>query len=201
MQRVKSKRRKFNGVHMPIVIDPDKLHDDDPRMGRPSKYLENPEFYCISIVFHMSQGMTKEAASIQMGIWPATIWNWEQKGKEAIASPKEERTEIDDLWVNFLNALKRGETVRQVWWEEQGRRGIRDKDFNSTLWMMNMSNMFRASMDTLRGVGWTRDSSKLEISGNVVHTPSKINLNNFNKEEKELFLDLVRKATTETVTL
>lgn len=201
-----SRRGRFNGIHQPIVIRPEELHSEEKSAGRPSKYLQDPERYCILIIFFMSQGMTKEAASVRMGVCPMTLLNWEAKGVESEGILEEQRTSEDGAWIIFLGTLKRGEMYRQIWWEEMGRTNLKNANFNSTLWMMNMSNLFRGEKyDKLRGAGWTRDSNKLEITGklnhNHLHTPGKLDLSKFDKEEKELFLGLVRKATTKTATV
>ena len=201
---MKSKRRKFNGIHQPIVINPEELYDDRKysSAGQPSKYLKDPERYRMLLIFFMSQGMIKEAASIKMGIAPMTLWNWQQHGKDAQLIKKEERTPDEHEWVEFLCTLNEGELYRQIWWEEKGRQGILSKEFNSTLWMMNMSNLFRnPEQDKIHNRGWVRDTGKFEVKGNVTHTPAAIDLTKFDRDEKELFLELVRKATAETITI
>lgn len=42
----------------------------------------------------------------------------------------------------FSRTIKRGLRLSQKWWLEVGRKYIRDKDFNATLWYMNMKNRF-----------------------------------------------------------
>lgn len=54
---------------------------------------------------------------------------------------------------DFSKTIKRGIDLAQVWWEKQGRKGLKDKDFNYTGWYMNMKNRF----------GW-RDRTETDIT-------------------------------------
>ena len=56
----------------------------------------------------------------------------------------------DDLWYRLINeepifsgAVKRGKQFSAAWWEKHGRVELGNKDFNSTLWYMNMKNRFK----------------------------------------------------------
>lgn len=54
----------------------------------------------------------------------------------------------------FARTIKRGERLSKSWWENTARVSLRNKEFNSTLWYMNMKNRF----------GWV-DKQQTELSG------------------------------------
>lgn len=56
----------------------------------------------------------------------------------------------------FLTTIKKCKQLCETWWEKKGRKNMENKDFNSTLWYMNMRNRF----------GW---ADKVKQDVNTVH--------------------------------
>lgn len=45
----------------------------------------------------------------------------------------------------FSRTIKSGRSLSELWWQSNGRVNLKDKDFNATLWYMNMKNRFKWS--------------------------------------------------------
>ena len=85
------------------------------------------------IIEIMVQGKSKAFMCREIGITVVTAFNW--------SNPDSKYYEP-----RFVEAVGIEEELSKAWWEETGRLNVHNKEFNSTLFMMNMSNRF----------GWSR---------------------------------------------
>lgn len=92
---------------------------DMAKMGRPTKY--RPEM-CGKVVEMMKEGMAKVEVAARLGIDRDTIKEWRKTNED------------------FSAALKKGEELSEAWWLAKGRVNLENREFNSTLWYMNMKN-------------------------------------------------------------
>lgn len=89
--------------------------------GRPTIY--KPE-YCERAIKYMRNGASITEVAYLLNITRSTLYEW------------------IDLHEEFADALKHGRYTAKGWWMVQGRRNIKNKEFNSTLFYMNMKNRF-----------------------------------------------------------
>lgn len=93
--------------------------------GRPTKYTP---MMCRKVIEIMAGGKSRGNAATLMGVTEATFYGWM------------------DLHEEFLKAVKIGDQLSELWWMTMGQLNIHNKEFNSTLYMMQMQNRF----------GWSR---------------------------------------------
>lgn len=105
------------------------------KVGRPTKY--DPAM-CDKAIELMSEGCSQCEVAASLGIHWDTLIEWKKSNPE------------------FSEAIKKGIKLCEAWWEREARIALRDKDFNATLWYMNMKNRF----------GW-RDKHDIESHGSV----------------------------------
>jgi len=98
--------------------------DEKRPFGRPEEY--DPKF-CDEIVEYMAQGLSKIAAVGKMGFSKTSLWNWSKK------------------YPDFMAALKKGETLGQLWWEEKGAIGMESRSFNAAVWIFSGKNKYGVS--------------------------------------------------------
>lgn len=89
--------------------------------GRPTDY--RPEF-CDIVIREMQNGASKTEVAYVLNICKDTLYKWAEKHAE------------------FADALKKGKDLSEGWWRINGRVNLENKDFNPTLWYMNMKNRF-----------------------------------------------------------
>lgn len=89
--------------------------------GRPTNYTPD---ICEKVIPLLKQGMSIAELGLELEVGYTTIYEWMDKHPE------------------FAQAIKHGREYSQGHWEREGRIALRDKEFNSTLWYMNMKNRF-----------------------------------------------------------
>lgn len=92
------------------------------KIGRPDHY--DPSM-CDKLVLMMTEGWSKTEVAAALNL-----------------SNRETIDEYAKKYPEFGGALKRGLLHSEAWWLKNGRENIRNKEFNSGLWFMNMKNRF-----------------------------------------------------------
>lgn len=124
--------------------------------GRPKKTLKDlPEDWKELIVTHMSQGAS--LAEIH-GL---------------LDMDNETRLRMERDIPEFSAAIKKGIRLSEMWWQTKGRVNLENKDFNSTLWYMNMKNRF----------GW-RDKVDHSTMGKAMPQPILANVYSDNGDKE-----------------
>lgn len=101
------------------------MNEESQVAGRPRVY--DPETHIPAVISIMAQGASKEELCLEMGVLPSYLWRWEKK------------------YPAFAKAMQIGLALSEAWWRRKGRLNIHNKDFNNTLFMMNMQNRFNWS--------------------------------------------------------
>lgn len=103
--------------------------------GAPSKY--NPEM-CEQLISLMSEGLSKTAVSVELGISKETLYQWSDP-------------EGDYYKPEFSDAVKEGLARSQAWWERKLTEAAtgQNKDANATLMIFIMKNQFRQDWSDL----------------------------------------------------
>lgn len=93
------------------------------KLGRPTKYKRK---FCQIAYDLLSKGYSKEALAGNLGVSKQCLYEWVQAHKD------------------FGDAVERGVSASQFFWEDLGMRGTQGqiKGFNPTAWMFNMKNRF-----------------------------------------------------------
>jgi hypothetical protein len=102
-----------------VKHDPTGVMPEPRKIGRPTKYDES---ICGDIPEMYAEGQADVEVASALGISEATFYVWLKEHEP------------------FLEAVKRGRQESHTWWLERGRKNLGGRDFNSTLWYMNMKN-------------------------------------------------------------
>lgn len=89
--------------------------------GRPTDY--EPQF-CEKVVVLGATGAGKAEIALEIGVTRQTLDNW------AAAHPE------------FLDALTHARELSAGWWEQQGRKGITNREFNANAYSLQVRNRF-----------------------------------------------------------
>jgi hypothetical protein len=98
---------------------------------------------CDTVVELMREGASLVEVYAALDIDDDTLYDWCNE-----ESPRFKQ--------EFSDAVKTGRRLSHAWWERHGRQQLDNKEFNSTLWYMNMKNRH----------GW-KDRQETEHKGEV----------------------------------
>ena len=126
------------------------------KLGRPTKYKRK---FCQIAYDLLSKGYSKEALAGHLGISKQCLYEWVQ------------------IHIDFGDAVERGVSASQYFWEELGMRGTQGqvKGFNPTAWMFNMKNRFGWAEKTDSSVS---HSPITFIEASYIETPERLALKN-----------------------
>jgi hypothetical protein len=101
-------------------------------VGRPELYSIE---YCDTVIDLGKEGYSFTEMAAHIGVAKATLHRWRDAHEE------------------FRTALTHAMSLSQAWWETQARENLKNKEFNSNLWMKVVGNRFRDEYsDTGTGV-------------------------------------------------
>jgi hypothetical protein len=109
------------------------------KVGRPTDY--DPAI-CERVVELGREGVGRLELAAELDIAWATMLTWEREHPE------------------FLTATTRARELSAGWWEQQGRLGINNRNFNAQAYSLQVRNRFPAQ--------W-RDKQEHEHTGSVLH--------------------------------
>ena len=134
--------------------------------------------YCIAVLALMSQGASIAEVSLRLRVPFSKLKRW--------------REEHDD----FKQAFDDGGAYALGWWEAMGRTNITDKNFNATLWLMQMVNRFGyVRGDTgLPGQNGNNTPSQQITFTSDTHNHLHCDLSRLSKMELESMANTLRKA-------
>lgn len=129
----------------------DRLSNGKKLGGRPPVTLENlPKDWKEKVLLMSAQGMSAVEIRASMCLTGrGKTLKFHQNTWDALQTRDEE----------FLLTIKIGKDLCQAWWEAQGRKSLKAKNFQTGLWYANMKNRF----------GW-KDKHEIEGGGDTYLT-------------------------------
>ena len=121
-------------------------------MARPTKYDPSKNQ---SVIDLMSEGASIVEVAAMLDVSRSTLYEW--------------ISQYDD----FSDTIKKGQELCQAWWEKQGRKNLDNRDFNPTLWFMNVKNRFKDDWRDKQEHDHTTNGEKI----NIINLGSGINPN------------------------
>jgi hypothetical protein len=133
--------------------------------------------YAIAVLALMAQGASIAEVSLRLRVPFGKIRKWREEHDE------------------FREAFEDGGVYALGWWEAMGRANITDKNFNSTLWLMQMVNRF----GYIRGEGVISGGGNQQPAAQITFTKDTHNhlhcdLTKLSKGELQSMADTLRKA-------
>lgn len=95
------------------------------KIGRPDHY---EEWMCEKVIELMAEGASKTEVAARLGL-----------------GSKQMLYDYCKKYPQFQDAVKKGELLSEAHWEKEARINLYNREFNSTLWYMNMKNRFKWS--------------------------------------------------------
>jgi hypothetical protein len=118
----------------------------------------DPEYHPKAVMQAMAKGCSKQELILEVGIYPAQMYEWERKYPE------------------FKNAVIIGEQFCRAWWEKKGRVNIDNREFNNNLYLAHMQNRF----------GWSRKVEKTVEETKTLRMEAAIDLTALSDRELAL---------------
>ncbi len=123
----KSTHRLISSAVLPPKRDV-KINMEPPKIERKkSKYDFSSKYdpsWCKKVLEYGAQGMSTNTIALKLGVSHNCMFMWARKLPE------------------FRQALDAAQELSKGWWEEMGRLNLENRNFNNTLYMMNMQNRF-----------------------------------------------------------
>jgi len=98
--------------------------------GRPTDYDAS---YCDAVIAAGAEGKSVTWIAHSLGVVKQTLFNWMDKHPE------------------FLDAMTRAKQASQVWWEDEGQKGMTAQGFNASVWSRSMAARFPDDWREVKG--------------------------------------------------